>query len=106
MSDETSLDFLIACIIRESEKKDNPIWFNKLENVLKGRASRATISKNLDKLFDYGIVNGAWDTNNNGDWVRTLHISGEATELMNKISEEHKNDEDVIAAYARLNEEC
>ena len=106
MSDETSLDFLIACVIRESNNMNDPIWFNRLENILKGRASRATISKNLDKLFDYGIVNGNWATNKNGDWVRTLYISGEATELMNKISEEHKNDKDVIAAYARLNEEC
>ena len=101
MGSETSLDFLIACVIMESENQKKPIWFKKLEKILDGRASRATISKNVDKLFDYGIINGEWILHE-GKWIRTFHISGEASSLVGKIYKEHSSTEDVINACAQL----
>ena len=97
-----SLDFLIACVIRESEKRNEPIWFNKLEKVLEGTASRSTISRNIDKLFDYGIINGEWCRNSEGNWARVFHISGEASTLVAKITEQYKDNPTLKAAYSRM----
>ena len=97
----TSADYLIACVIAESERMDESIWFNRLESVLGPMLSRETISKNLDKLFDYGIVNGIW-TDVDGIWVRTLHISDQATTLVSKITEQNADNLDVSEAYDRL----
>ena len=94
MGTSMSLDFLIACIIRESERRDEPIWFNRLERILEGKASRSTISRYIDKLFDYGIIYGEWGRNADGDWVRTFHISGEASTLVERISKQYQDDPD------------
>ena len=97
-----SLDFLIACVIRESESRDEPIWFNRLEKVLEGIASRATISKNVDKLFDYGIIGGEWCRNSEGNWARVFRISGEASTLVAKIAEQYRDDIGLRTAYSRM----
>ena len=103
MSTSMSLDFLIACIIRESEMRYGPIWFNRLERVLEGKASRSTISRYVNKLFDYGIVHGEWGRNTEGEWVRTLIISDEASTLVEKISNQYRDDPDFREACARMN---
>ena len=97
-----SLDFLIACVIRESESKNEPIWFNRLEKVLDGIASRATISKNIDKLFDYGIISGEWCRNAEGNWARVFRISGEASTLVAKVAEQYKDNPELRTAYSRM----
>lgn len=102
MAKQMSLDFLIACVIRESEIRGEPIWFNKLEKILEGKASRSTISKNIDKLFDYGIISGEWDKNSEGNWIRNFHISGEASALVTKISDEYRDDSDLKEVLARM----
>ena len=99
---EMSLDFLIACVIRESDRNGQQIWFNRLEKLLEGAASRSTISKTVDKLFDYGIISGEWDKNGDGNWARMFHVSGEASTLVDKISEKYRDDPDLRAAYSRM----
>ena len=64
--------------------KKEKIWFSKLVDILKGEISRSTISKNLDKLFDLGIIDGKWEKVDN-KWTRTFKISGEAKNFINHI---------------------
>lgn len=97
-----ALDYLIACTIWESDKAEQPVWFNKLERLLEGKASRSTISKNIDKLFDYGIISGEWGRNSDGNWVRTFHISGEASALVEKIARDHRDDPDFTDVRTRM----
>ena len=102
MATRMALDYLIACTIWESNRLGQPIWFNRLERLLEGKASRSTISKNIDKLFDYGIISGDWSRNSEGNWVRTFHISGEASALMDKIATEHRDDSDFTDVCSRM----
>ena len=87
-------DFLISSIIKLYNDAGKPIWFNKLEKLLEGRMSRATISRNIDKLFDYGIINGTWEKNSDGSWIRAFTIAGEATLLVDKICKEKAVEDD------------
>ena len=83
-----SKDFLTAAVIRiYNDKKKEPVWFNKLAEVLDGNVSRSTLSKYIDKLFDYGIITGDWAKNQEDNWVRVFRISGEAEMLMDKAIE-------------------
>ena len=104
MSGKIPLDFLIACVVLESERMGNPVWFNRLCDVLSWRASRESVSGNLDMLFDYCIVKGSWEVNGNGDWVRILRVSEGAKDLVGRKSDGHSDDPDVVTAYARLRE--
>ncbi len=61
--------------------KEEPIYLNKLVESLKGRMSRGTISKALDRLFDLGILNAKWEKVDN-KWVRGFYIAGEAEEFL------------------------
>lgn len=96
MTTRMALDYLIAYVIWESNRLGQPIWFNKLEKLMGCKASRSTISKNIDKLFDYGIISGEWGKNSKGNWVRTFHISDEASALMEKIATEHRDNPDFV----------
>ncbi len=81
-------DFEIAVRILDYNKKNEPVWFTKLVDVFDKRISRATVSKNLDQLFDLGIISGDWEKID-GKWVRTFRVSGEATGLISSIAEKH-----------------
>jgi len=79
-----SIDLKICYRIYEAQKKKEPIWLGKLVEVLKNDASKATISKTVDKLFDLGAIDGEWKRV--GDkWMRTLYIAGEAESLIKGI---------------------
>lgn len=61
---------------------------------MEGRMSRAAISRNIDKLFDYGIINGTWEKNSDGSWIRSFTIAGEAALLVEKIRREKAVEDD------------
>lgn len=97
-----ALDYLIACTIWESDRVGKPVWLNRLERLLEGKASRSTISKNLSKLFDYGVIDDEWSRNGEGSWVRTFHITAEASALVEKIFRDHGDDPDLMDVRTRI----
>lgn len=97
-----ALDYHIACTILESDRIGQPVWLNRLERLLEGKASRSTISKNITKLFDYGIIDDEWSRNSEGSWVRTFHITAEASALVEKIVRDHGNDSDLADVRTRI----
>lgn len=68
-------------------EKGGPVYFNLLVNRLQTKklASRATVSKALDMLFDQGIVRADWGVNLEGKHVRALRIAGEAENFVRAI---------------------
>jgi len=78
-------DFLVASIIKKYNDSGEYIWFNKLEDLLKNRMARGTVSKNIDKLFDFCLISGEWKKNEEGSWVRVFKVAGEAEKLIDKI---------------------
>ncbi len=78
-------DFAVAVKIFEYNSREEPVWFAKLANDFNSVMSRVTVSKNIDKLFDLGIINGSW-TKIDGKWVRTFEIAGEANALIASIA--------------------
>ena len=91
-----SNDFLIACVIRLFNKHESMIWFNKLYDVLGATiSSRNTLSHNIDKLFDLGIITGDWTKSENGNWIRSFKTSSEAERLIDRIIEKY----DVIVNF-------
>jgi len=65
------------------------IWFSKLVRVLDADASKATISRTIDKLFDLGIIDGKWEKVE-GKWTRVLSVTGEAEDSVKGIYESTK----------------
>ena len=81
-----SNDFLVACVIRLFNEHGTLIWFNKLYGVLDCViSSRSTLSRNLDKLSDLGIITGDWSKSDNSNWIRNFKISDEAERLIDKV---------------------
>lgn len=81
-----SNDFLIACVIRLFNRHENMIWFNRLCDILESTiSSRNTLSRNLDKLSDLGIITGDWTKSDSGNWIRSFKISDEAERLIDRI---------------------
>jgi DNA-binding transcriptional ArsR family regulator len=68
-------------------EKGGPVYFNLLVDRLQAKklASRATVSKALDMLFDQGVVRADWATNRDGKHVRALRIAGEAENFVRSI---------------------
>ena len=82
-------DFEVAVRIFEYNEKDEQVWFSRLVEDLDGRMSRSTISKNIDRLSDLGIITGEWERTEDGRWIRTFRITGEASGLIRSICEKH-----------------
>ena len=84
-------DFEVAVKIYNYGIKEEPVWFTKLVQDFdrEDGMSRMTVSRNIDKLFDLGIISGDWEKVD-GKWVRTFKISGEATQLIKKIAEKQE----------------
>lgn len=87
-------NFLISSIIKIYNDAGKPIWSGKLEKLLEGRMSGDTISYNIDKLSDYGIIDGTWEKNSDGSWIRSFTIADEATLLVEKICREKAAEDD------------
>ncbi|HTP54466.1 MAG TPA: hypothetical protein VML94_05860 [Thermoplasmata archaeon] len=71
----------------KATKDPEPMFFNRLAESLskRGLASRATVSKSLDMLFDQGIVKADWMKRGDGKYVRALTIAGEAQNFIEAI---------------------
>lgn len=76
------------------EKDPEPMYFNRLVGILEERklASRATVSKSLDMLFDQGIVKADWQKRKDGKYVRALKIAGEAQSFVEAIYSHTRSD--------------
>lgn len=79
-----STDLKICHAILDAEEKESKTWFSKLVRTLEKDASRATISKSIDKLFDLGMIDGNWEKVD-GKWTRTFTITGEARDFIKKM---------------------
>ncbi|MCQ2070024.1 MAG: hypothetical protein MJZ68_02720 [archaeon] len=86
-------DFEIAVRIYRYNQRNEPIYLTRLVEDLEGRISRATISKNLDQMFDLGIITGGWRKSDNGKWIRTFDIADNAKELISAIAEKYPGPE-------------
>lgn len=64
-----------------------PMYFNRLVEDLQARhlASRGTVSRALDMLFDQGIVRADWTRRPDGKYVRGLTIAGESQKFVEAI---------------------
>ena len=80
-------DIEVAVAIYRYYLKGESVWFSKLVKDLEGRMSRDTISKNIDQLFDLGIINSNWIKDDDGKWVRTFSIAVSEREFIRSIDE-------------------
>lgn len=79
-----SLELKICAKICELNKKKEKVWLGKLVRILRDDASKVTISKTVDRLFDLGIVDGKWEEVD-GKWTRVLTVAGEARGFVRSI---------------------
>ncbi len=68
MTEKTRLskDLVVACEIYKAEIQEEPIWFSRLVERLSGRMSKNEVSDALDKLFDWGFIQGEYGATENG----------------------------------------
>lgn len=79
-------------IFHYNEHLRKPIYFSKLVLINKGKISRNTINKALDKLFDLCMIYAEWEEVEN-KWVRSLYISkGEYKEYFEMLYNNVKDD--------------
>ena len=83
--DMLSLDLKICMKIYDLERKKEKVWLGKLVRILSNDASKVTISKTVDRLFDLGIVDGKWEEVE-GKWTRVLTVAGEAEGFIKSVS--------------------
>ena len=72
-------------IYKFNDIEGKKIWFSKLVETFND-ASRSTISKSIDKLFDLGMIDGKWEKAE-GKWTRVFKISGEAKDFVKTMYE-------------------
>ena len=74
---------LVLVVIRTNETKTGGegIGFNELVDRLKGRASRVTISKALDSLFDMGMLTSDWVLSNS-KWKKAISTTNESRDII------------------------
>jgi len=82
-----STEFMVACEIIKLRESDEKAWFSKLVETMDKksadkRLSKATISRALNSLFDWGIVKGEYGETSPGRGGRLLLISNEAEKLV------------------------
>jgi predicted transcriptional regulator len=94
MGDETnskknplSTEFMVACEIIKLRESGQKAWFSKLVETMdkkpaEKRLSKATISRAINSLFDWGIVKGEYGETSPGRGGRLLLISNEAEKLV------------------------
>lgn len=78
---------IVLIEVRRAEAKTkgrNGIGFNELVNGLKGRASRVTISKSLDSLFDMGLLTSEWALAD-GKWRKIISTSNESRDIIDHM---------------------
>jgi DNA-binding transcriptional ArsR family regulator len=86
MAQQLSKRNLILITIRKEEKtNDNAgLGFNELVLKLKGKVSRATISKGLDSLFDMGMLDSTWKKNDS-KWQKMITVANETRALVDEM---------------------
>lgn len=90
-------DFKIAIHIYLMNINNIECYFSSL--VQHSKLDRASVSKHLDRLFDYGIVEGEWlKSKIDGNWYRGFKIDSDA-ELLIKSSYERIKDKENIGDY-------
>jgi len=81
---------IVACKIYEFNiiKKDK-IWFSKLVESLKHKASPHEILRDLNLLSDWGIVKSQYGETSKGRAGRLYYISSESKDFIKKIYEQY-----------------
>jgi DNA-binding transcriptional ArsR family regulator len=84
-----SKELLVAKVIFDSQEAHRLLSFDELVDRLSELASRPTVSRALDALFDKGVVQAEWKELE-GESVRLLEIAGEAKEFVRLVSQNYK----------------
>lgn len=82
-----SSEFKVATQIYECNVKNEPVWFTKLENLLKGQLGKGTVFRSLRVLFDWGIVKAEYGPTEKNRAGRLLYISSEVKPTIKEIYE-------------------
>lgn len=91
MGEKLSKRNIVLVRIRTIEKahKGKGVGFNELVGQLKGKVSRATISKALDSLFDMGILDSEWILKNS-KWRKEITVANEARDMVDEMIKDLK----------------
>ena len=82
-------DFTVLAQIYEDTIIDNDIaHFRKI--VQETGLDKMYVSSNIDKLFDLCMINGSWERDNKGGWIRCFTICSEAMGIAQNAYERNK----------------
>jgi len=77
-----SHDFEIALNILQWQDKEDRTYFGRLVEEFDGFISKLSVSKYIDRLFDYGIIDGDWEMKKDGKWYRVFFVDEDAYGLI------------------------
>ncbi|HII93204.1 MAG TPA: hypothetical protein HA262_13905 [Methanosarcina sp.] len=80
-----SNEFKVATEIYHCEIKGESIWYNKLVSDLETEMAKNTVSKALDTLFDWGIIEFEYGETQRGRPGKLLRISDESKHVISEL---------------------
>jgi hypothetical protein len=80
-----STDLKVACEICHFNIIGEDIWYSKLVDMLRGELSKATISKALDMLFDWGIIRVEYSDTPDGKGRKLLAVSNSSKPIVHSL---------------------
>lgn len=80
-----SNEFKVATEIYRCEINGELIWYNKLVKDLEAEMSKNTVSKALDTLFDWGIIESEYGETQRGKPGKLLRVSDESKPVVAEL---------------------
>lgn len=68
------MEWPVFAIIAMADLQDSPMYFIRLERLLRDHIPRRELSKIIDGLEDHDIVRGEWTVTEDGHWRRLYHV--------------------------------
>lgn len=88
-SNPLSNELKVAAEIYRCSELNEKVWFGKLVDLLHGEVSKATISRSLNVLFDWGIIKAEYGESEKGRAARLLKVCNENEPLIKELYEKY-----------------
>ena len=92
----------ISYAIMECDRRNIPVWYERLCEIMDGSATRREVSRAIDDTLDLCIIHGQWTHLEDGRWVRTLHPDDVGLPVLRMMENESRFQELFITVRERI----
>ena len=92
----------ISYAIMECDRRNIPVWYESLCEIMDGSATRREVSRAIDDTLDLCIIHGLWTHLEDGRWVRTLHPDDIGLPVLRMMEKEDRFQELFLTVRERI----